>query len=552
MGMDANKWSSRILWLKSILIILYLSSHLIWDGERMVTLSSSQQTDLFNIIKESDSARHSKRIVIQRIETYLSHSFDQEMITNFDEVLRDYNTSEFPFILSSIKFRVRSFFWLTGNTQAFEIIFWSIFGVLSSLLYHGSEAIRTNTFKSSEVIVHIAKIFYAPICTIVIIFSINALTNSGDVSIEQFQYWLIILSFILGFYSGRTIELLNKLKDLILPLGKTEPGTSGKSELSQPENPEASSFSRLTLDDQDTLIRDYLQDHGENWRKKFPEVTGISAGRKKIENKPVDLMAIVFQVAVKKDVDLPLPKFIDFKGYKIPTDIEAYGITKPLSTLLEGGLSRINQREFGTIGIPVTDEQNHDYILSCFHVLFPAELQSGIKKVSSTDKITQRSVISPCLREGGQTTDKIGEVIEGEVSAWLDIGVFKPDPNGSLVNQFQKLPGPYGVKKLTRLDEHKTYVQFWGNGSKKIMAMSVLNIFSNQWIEFTVQGNPYHHYIRGLVQLGRPATGGDSGAPVFDAAGNYVGTLIGSDDKSAYMIPYHSIITYTKFRIKTL
>ena len=33
---------------------------------------------------------------------------------------------------------------------------------------------------------------------------------------------IVVVSFMLGFFSGRTIELLEKLKNIILPLGKAE------------------------------------------------------------------------------------------------------------------------------------------------------------------------------------------------------------------------------------------------------------------------------------------------------------------------------------------
>lgn len=243
--MDRKIWLTRTSILTLALIAIYISLHLYFsEGKRLVTLSSKQIADISTLINNHDtigvkchlviikkekvlycdSLQNSKEQTIAKIKAYLESTLEDKIAPDFyldlDTTLSQFRASEFIYVLSNTKIQVSSLFWLTGKLQFLEIIFWSLFGVVASLLYYGSEAMRTGNFNSKELAVHVAKFFYAPLCTIIIILSINVLSSEGDVSIDTFQYWLIVLSFILGFFSGRTIELLNKIKDLILPQGK--------------------------------------------------------------------------------------------------------------------------------------------------------------------------------------------------------------------------------------------------------------------------------------------------------------------------------------------
>ena len=121
-----------------------------------------------------------------------------------------------------------------------EIIFWTWFGLIASLLYNVSEALRTTEFKINEVGVHIAKFFYSPLISLVIYFSINNLISDGSISLAEFSHGTIVFAFILGFFSGRAIELLTRVKDLILPLNaekkeepRPNPSASGSDEESE-------------------------------------------------------------------------------------------------------------------------------------------------------------------------------------------------------------------------------------------------------------------------------------------------------------------------------
>ncbi len=92
--------------------------------------------------------------------------------------------------LTGYNLRVDSYFWLTENKVFLEIIFWTLFGLLSNLFYHVSEAFRTNTYNKTEAYVHWAKLIYSPVISIVIYFSIEALIADGQASLNNLKVWI--------------------------------------------------------------------------------------------------------------------------------------------------------------------------------------------------------------------------------------------------------------------------------------------------------------------------------------------------------------------------
>jgi hypothetical protein len=182
--------------------------------------------------KDSDSVRKA---------TVFSYIFSvRGPLCRYDSVgLREYfqglNNTHFAMVIANFPIRVRSYFWLTeGNMKLYsdccgqlegsvylEIIFWTWFGLIASLLYAVSEALQISEFNTKEISVHVSKFFYAPIISLVIYFSINRLISDGATSMAEFSHGTIVLSFILGFFSRRAIDLMDRIKDLILPLANS-------------------------------------------------------------------------------------------------------------------------------------------------------------------------------------------------------------------------------------------------------------------------------------------------------------------------------------------
>ena len=140
-------------------------------------------------------------------------------------VFKSFSNQGLLLVLRDYRFKTRSFFFLSDNGMAlFEVTWWVWFGLICSLLYKVTEIIRTKgkkEFNPNEVPVHFAKMLYAPLSAIIIFLSFGTLVETEDI-LYSMGNGVIALSFILGFFSGRTIELLEKLKNILLPLGNTE------------------------------------------------------------------------------------------------------------------------------------------------------------------------------------------------------------------------------------------------------------------------------------------------------------------------------------------
>lgn len=130
--------------------------------------------------------------------------------------------------LAATKFKVRSYFWSTGKAAYLEIVFWTLFGVLCSILYYVTEAIRAAAkdpaspgFDPDEIPNHFARLAYAPIVSLILVFGYQFFSGEQFAAIETGKGMLII-SFLLGFYSGRAMKLLDKIKEILLPFGGEE------------------------------------------------------------------------------------------------------------------------------------------------------------------------------------------------------------------------------------------------------------------------------------------------------------------------------------------
>jgi hypothetical protein len=176
----------------------------------------------------------------ERVLEYLNSEFDLDtlQVNSFKKYLCSAGPLESTSFLSNLKLRVKSYFWLKGPSSYFEIIFWTLFGVLCSILFGLGVVSRKSTnnplnpttvFDSSEIPSQLAKLFYAPLSTLIIVFGYNYFTgqNLSDISSSK---GVIVFAFIGGFYSERLIAFLDRLKDVLLP-------NSGKADM--PETKQA-------------------------------------------------------------------------------------------------------------------------------------------------------------------------------------------------------------------------------------------------------------------------------------------------------------------------
>ncbi len=210
----------------SILVLLFVASvYVFWhdrhQGAKENSLSRSEIAEATAILKDdsvkSDSAR--KKNAIDYIMKKMK-PISREEADSARAELMSYSIEKLQLKLDAFHIRTQSYFWLSRDEKYIEVIFWTIFGVLASVLYFTSEAMRGLEFRKEEFYVYVAKVFYAPLISLVIVFSYSLLTASNGVKYDSTSVELLVLSFVLGFFSGRAIELLNRLKDVILPAGK--------------------------------------------------------------------------------------------------------------------------------------------------------------------------------------------------------------------------------------------------------------------------------------------------------------------------------------------
>lgn len=165
---------------------------------------------------------------------YIQGEFDNSIDTAQMQSLQCYlcnaSSREVTLFLTDTKFKVTSYFWLIGGWAYVEVIFWVLIGVLCSLLYYVSDKNRNATtvpgdsstiFDVTEIPYQIAKFFYAPCCTLVIIFGYSFLQGEDLVDINASK-GIIVFSFIGGFYSSRMMNFLDRFKLLFFPLA-TDP-----------------------------------------------------------------------------------------------------------------------------------------------------------------------------------------------------------------------------------------------------------------------------------------------------------------------------------------
>ncbi|TXK36465.1 S1 family peptidase [Pontibacter qinzhouensis] len=540
-----------------VLVMIYLLLHNMIQGEEIINFTKAEIANIEAIIDNTssqlDSTGKSKRnldidereVVKANIREYIvsRYSLTEEFSkTNFGLFLTQYANAGFPTsFLSEYKLKVKSYFWLTENEVFLEIIFWSLFGVLCSLFYYISEAMATGTFEPEQEYVHAAKLFYAPLTALVIYFSINALISNGEVNLNSLRHGLIILSYILGFFSGRTIELLSRLKDLLLPTGNREKETgrtaSGKI------------FEQLTEDEQHTLILKAIEANDEKWRSKYPNIQAIGSGKKYIDEKKTNLNAIIFTVTNKED-DLnsldKVPEYVAYDGYQIATDVQEVPalITSQSIRALGSGVSRIDSDKFGTIGLKVyRSEGDHKkfFILSCYHVLCRTELLKQELTVSDPHSVNAPEVVCPCKKDDASVMDNIvGKVEFGKLNSYLDAAIAKL-PYGSMIeNKIGSITNPSAIYDLKKDDEDNNfYVQTWG-WTSKYSTGKVKKIYDNPNIIYEAIGPKV---LKELIQVEKISANGDSGAPVFTMAGEVVGIIVGGDNnKISYVLPIRTII----------
>jgi len=244
--LQAKTWSGRewlltLCLLLGITVLVYVSTHIAWKGNQYVQLDKKQLQLVYKYLAYDSSMQAKDSIktnpYLQRnlfldhfLRTELHQKINRQQLSETMALLTQMKNQDITDYLIDKKFLVSSPFWLTGNKTYLEAFFWSLMGVLVSLVYYVSiaNAKSLNTagtedsgsFDPAEISGQVAKMFYAPACTIVLVLGYQYITDSNDNMIDiSVNNGLIVFAFISGFFSGRVMRFLDRLKELILPFG---------------------------------------------------------------------------------------------------------------------------------------------------------------------------------------------------------------------------------------------------------------------------------------------------------------------------------------------
>lgn len=220
-----------------IVIIVYVIFHNKNDGARNITLSKDDNIKIASIVnaEEEKFKKEAERYgdTVKKIDSvrkiylnsasdniisYLNIAYSPESVSseNLKSILSGLTFQEIKSLTPGISLKIKSYFWLSDEKRYYEVLFWSLFGVLCSLLYFLSDFISKGQFKETELPVYIAKLFYAPLMAVAITFAYKNVIGT-PAGIDDSSYGLLFISFVLGLFSARMYDVFNRIKEALIP-----------------------------------------------------------------------------------------------------------------------------------------------------------------------------------------------------------------------------------------------------------------------------------------------------------------------------------------------
>jgi hypothetical protein len=242
-------WLLALCVILTSVVVIYLVLHARYPGTDHKQLDTMQLANIDNLlsaypdtiapkVKNDTSGKSHAFTSSQRekrdklIFAFLKNQYDCSLDTlclkPLDQVLLGLNVKDAKLYLTSKEIIVIDFFWFTGSRTYLEVLFWALVGVLVSLLYYVSIAdglsLKTagdpdsGSFDPSEISGQVAKMFYAPVCALVLVLGYNLLSADNKMTDISIGKGLLLFSFICGFFSGRVMKFIDQLKNIVLPI----------------------------------------------------------------------------------------------------------------------------------------------------------------------------------------------------------------------------------------------------------------------------------------------------------------------------------------------
>lgn len=169
--------------------------------------------------KCDDSCKVNKAMLFIRSE--FDNNIKEEQLEIIKQYISSFGAQEVGTFLLNIKLKIKSYFWLTGAFVYLEIVFWSIIGVICSMLFTAGTISKSAGdakphFNPNEIPYQIAKLFYAPFCTIVIVLAYNYIKHRNVIEVNTNE-GMLVFSFMAGLFAGRMMNVLERIKDILMP-----------------------------------------------------------------------------------------------------------------------------------------------------------------------------------------------------------------------------------------------------------------------------------------------------------------------------------------------
>jgi hypothetical protein len=164
-----------------------------------------------NFSEEQDRKERVKKAMIY-ISSQYGEEIDPRQMATIQQYLNTFTPRETGIFLADYRLRLQSFFWLSGKLLYAEVVSWVIFGVLCSLLFFmGKNVGREDSISFRVIIYQSARLLYAPFAAVMLVLVYSYIKGNATLHIEASEL-IIIFGFVLGFYSGSVMELLDRLR----------------------------------------------------------------------------------------------------------------------------------------------------------------------------------------------------------------------------------------------------------------------------------------------------------------------------------------------------
>lgn len=200
----------------------FLDSYTEDSTELVPYISEHPETNYIN----NTSDEYERQARIRKASVYISSQYDKDIdeaqLHNILRYISTFNPTETGIFLADYNLKVKSFFWLSGPLVYAEIVFWTIFGVLCSLLLLvGNHMRKDKEDTHTEILAQAARLLYAPIACIILLLIYNYLKGGGAMDTRA-GGGTIIFSFLLGFYSGTVMDFFDRVRNILFNTNKQE------------------------------------------------------------------------------------------------------------------------------------------------------------------------------------------------------------------------------------------------------------------------------------------------------------------------------------------